>query len=274
MVDVVTAEALSRGLGRVVAADVLGSSDDVWAPERLRLLLEARKGELLKDLHRREAEEKAQRRGSLGIHNEVAASAFRRARSCWSVRHHWVEFDWREKVLVGLVLVLFACQAVLALLLLIFGSHVPECASEAGAVDGVVGRKTALLGPLLVIVSYFQLQAAMHGILDDNVSEMVALPTVNFALSLIYILTFPSQAANDEGEAFGLSAKLGAGMARRRTGTLCTSSAAPPASTRRAVRRRLSPNRGPSAARTAPRAATAAAARRARRAGSTCRSTW
>ena len=64
--------------------------------------------------------------------------------------------------------------AVLALLLLIFGSHVPECASEAGAVDGVVGRKTALLGPLLVIVSYFQLQAAMHGILDDNVSEMVS----------------------------------------------------------------------------------------------------
>ena len=40
VVDVVTAEALSRG-GRVVAADVLGSSDDVWAPERLRLLLEA-----------------------------------------------------------------------------------------------------------------------------------------------------------------------------------------------------------------------------------------
>ena len=211
VVDVVTAEALSRGLGRVVAADVLGSSDDVWAPERLRLLLEARKGELLKDLHRREAEEKAQRRGSLGIHNEVAASAFRRARSCWSVRHHWVEFDWREKVLVGLVLVLFACQAVLALLLLIFGSHVPECASAAGAVDGVVGRKTALLGPLLVIVAYFQLQAAMHGILDDNVSEMVALPTINFALSLIYILTFPSQAANDEGESFGLSAKLGSG---------------------------------------------------------------
>ena len=149
--------------------------------------------------------------GSLGIHNEVG---LRRARSCWSVRHHWVEFDWREKVLVGLVLVLFACQAVLALLLLIL---IPRAGvREAARLDGVVGRKTALLGLLLVIVAYFQLQAAMHGILDDNVAEMVALPTINFCAFLI--TSSPSPRKRPTTRASPASAPSWARQWRGRTG--------------------------------------------------------
>ena len=141
VVDVVTAEALSarvaRPRGRGGRAGRFGRRVGARAAA---VALEARKRELLKACTggRRRRRRSGGGRWASTTRSPPPPSAA--PSSCWSVRHHWVEFDWREKVLVGLVLVASRARRCSRCCCSSLARHVPECASEAGAVDGVVGR--------------------------------------------------------------------------------------------------------------------------------------